>query len=248
VNASTRQLQAMRQPLQLPFTIDMYHKQIRAVVFDFDSTLAETHIDFGEMRRRIVEHLRNWGLWEDAYGEGRWVLELIELGAAKLADESARRQFLEEAEQHLQDVEIEGCADADLYPGTVAALARLRAQGIGIGIVTRNCRRCVTPVLEHHAAPHDVLMTREDVERVKPDPLHLLSALQVLGVEPGHALMVGDHPSDVECGVAAGAMTAGVLTGKSTQEQFEASGADVVCADVGEVVEWVMGGGDERNG
>jgi phosphoglycolate phosphatase len=218
----------------------MLNIDIRAVIFDFDSTLAETHIDFGEMRRRIVEHLERWAVWTESEGDTRWVLELVDHGAARLPLPADRERFLAEAEAHLQDVEVAGCTDARVYPGTLEALAALHARDIRIGIVTRNCRRCVEPVLRHHRLPHDVLLTRDDAPHVKPDPRHLTAALEILGVAPEHTLMVGDHPTDVECGLAAGALTAGVLTGKTTREEFGASGAHMVGADVAEVVRRVL--------
>ena len=222
----------------------MQDRTIRAVVFDFDSTLAETHIDFAEMHRRIVRHLKDWGLWEGAWAGRRFVLELIDLGAAKLAAQPERqRQFLDEAERHLQAVEVAGYEGAALFPGVFEALRKLRERGFKVGIITRNCRECVTALIEEAALPHDVLLTRADVARVKPDPLHLTAALEAMGVAPGDALMVGDHPTDIECGLAAGAMTAGVLTGNTTREQFAASGAEMVFEGVADVVEWVLGAG-----
>ena len=40
--------------------------------------------------------------------------------------------------------------------------------------------------------------------------------------------MVGDHVTDIEVGHAAGTWTAGVLTAKTTREQFEEVGAHIV--------------------
>ena len=222
----------------------MQDRTLRAVVFDFDSTLAETHIDFAEMHRRIVQHLKDWGLWEEPWAGRRFVLELIDLGAAKLAEDPERqRRFLDEAEQHLQAVEVAGYEGAALFPGVYEALRKLREHGLRVGIITRNCRECVTALIEEAALPHDVLLTRADVARVKPDPLHLTAALEAMGVTPADALMVGDHPTDIECGLAAGALTAGVLTGNTTREEFAACGAERVFAGVEEVGEWVLEGG-----
>jgi phosphoglycolate phosphatase len=97
-----------------------------------------------------------------------------------------------------------------------------------VGIITRNCRVGVASVLERHPMHHEVLLTRDDVERVKPDPAHLHEALEALGVSPEAALMVGDHVTDIEVGHAAGTWTAGVLTAKTTREQFEEAGAHLI--------------------
>lgn len=208
-------------------------RDIRAVVFDFDGTLAETKIDFALMRARTVEHVRAWGLWEEAMDEGRWVLELVARAADRLAGDPDRRgQYLAEAARVIEDVEMLTCPHAEPFPGVAEGLERLRANGFGIGIITRNCRRGVEAVLGRRRLPHHVLLTRDDVERVKPDPAHLLAALDALGASSSEALMVGDHRTDIECGRAAGALTCGVLTDRTPREELEAAGADFVVADV----------------
>lgn len=58
----------------------------------------------------------------------------------------------------------------------------------------------------------------------KPSAEALLTALRLVGVSPGEAIMVGDRlATDIAMGVAAGASTALVLTGDSTREDAEAA-------------------------
>ena len=59
---------------------------IRAVVFDFDGTLAETNIDFALMRRRA----ERWGL-TDRLNPRRYILEIVDDAAALLEPEDAAR-------------------------------------------------------------------------------------------------------------------------------------------------------------
>lgn len=210
---------------------------VKAVVFDFDGTLAETNIDFGKMRERIYELIKHWGLWEEGMGENRYVLEVIEAAKAKLADEQRRAEFDREAAQALIDVEMETCATAAPYAGVAEALGRLRQAGLKIGIVTRNCRACVEQLVQRHPLPFDVLLTRDDVELVKPDPAHLLAALRALGVEPDQALMVGDHRSDIECAVAAGCRGVGVYQTGTTAQAFDDLGTVASYDDVASFVD-----------
>ncbi len=212
-------------------------EQIRAVVFDFDGTLAETEIDFAEMRRRTVEHIKSWGLWEEGMDRDRYVLELIDHAAAKLASgNGAVDEYRREAAQILEDVEMLTCPGARPYPGIQEMLNALRTRGLRVGIVTRNCRRGVRAVTENHHLHHDVLLTRDDVARVKPDPEHLLLALARLEVEPSGALMVGDHITDIQVGKAARTFTCGVLTARTEREAFVTAGADLILDSAADLV------------
>lgn len=223
------------------------HESTKAVIFDFDGTLAETNIDFGEMRRRIYALIQRWSLWEEDMGENRYVLEVIEAARAKLSDGMRQSAFAAEAAQVLVDVEMETCAHAAPYAGVPEALERLRREGLQLGIVTRNCRACVEHLLERYALPHDVLLTRDDVELVKPHPAHLLAALETLQVAPAQAIMVGDHRSDIECGVAAGCLAVGVHLTGTTADMFAALGAVGSYPDVPTFVKVLLGEDDAQS-
>jgi phosphoglycolate phosphatase len=208
-------------------------RALRAVVFDFDGTLAETRIDFGLMRRRTVEVIQQWGAWVPGLDEGRYVLELVEAAASRLAHEpAAAAHFRAAAMQAIEDVEMLTCSRAAPFAGVAEALEALRETGLTVGIITRNCRRAVESVLQRQPLPHDALFTRDDVARVKPDPGHLFACLGALGVPPGEALMVGDHPTDMQCGHAAGALTCGVLTDSTGAAELVAAGAQWVLLDI----------------
>lgn len=217
---------------------------LKAVIFDFDGTLAETNIDFAKMRESIYELVREWGLWEDGMGDERYVLEVIEAAQAKLTDPARAGEFGREAERVLVEVEMETVGFAAPYAGVPEALQTLLDHGYRIGIVTRNARACVDHFLARHPLPHEVCLTREEVEWVKPDPHHLLAALAKMNLQPTEVVMVGDHRSDIECGQAAGARCVGVWLTGTTQEQFEALGTEASYADVPAFVRDLCGGVD----
>lgn len=218
---------------------------IRAVIFDFDGTLAETNIDFGLMRRRVLEVANRWGL-RDHLDERRYILEIVEDSIAMLPEDGDRERFREEAARAMCEVELVFTSVASPFPGVPETLERLRDCGRRVGIVTRNCRAGVQSVFSRHPLHHEVLLTRDDVERVKPDPAHLHEALETLEVAPDAALMVGDHITDIEVGHAAGTWTAGVLTAKTTREQFDEVGAHLILESAADLID-VLCLGEERS-
>ncbi len=212
-----------------------------AIVFDFDGTLAETNIDFAEMRRQVVAHLCTWNLYEPGIEEKRYILEIVDWGRQQLAERPTDLQIYDrEAQQRMEEVELVYTSRAQLFPGVAASLGRLRAADINIGIITRNCRRGVASVLDRHPLPYDTLITRDDLRNVKPHPEHLERALAELKVSPEGTLMVGDHPTDIQCGQAAGVSTCGVLTGETTLQEFHDLGADYAFQNVPALVEFIL--------
>ncbi len=215
---------------------------VAAVVFDFDGTLAHLTIDFDLMRREILalvsaHHATPTGL------ERLYVLELVEAAAARVAavnrDAGA---FRAAARMAIERIELVAARNGSLLSGVKAALDDLKGRGYRVGIVTRNCAAAVVCVLDRsRGAPlsYDVLLTRDDVPRVKPDPAHLAAALAALDVPPAAAVMVGDHPMDVEAGRRAGMRTVGVLTGRRPRADFEAAGADLVLDEAATLPAWL---------
>jgi phosphoglycolate phosphatase len=180
---------------------------IDTVLFDFDGTLVETPLDFARMRREVLALAADYGAVPLAES---YILEIIAHAQQQLGahDHQTAEDFVQRAERILTDIEMEGADHAQPLPGVEETLRKLRERGISIAIVTRNCRPAVERVLERFPLPHDLILTRDDVVRVKPDPDHLLEAVRQLGSQPERVLMVGDHPMDVLAGYQAGMRTA----------------------------------------
>jgi len=208
-----------------------------ALVCDFDGTIARSHYDFPAMRAAAISLAAEHGVGADAFA-GRFTLEGIEQAAVLLG--KAGPAFRARAHAALGDYEMQGARQAELMPEAMAALRRLAAAGLRIGVITGNCRRAVEVILGGRAPAWHGLFTRDDVALPKPHAEHLQHALRALGAGPEQAIMVGDHALDIETGRRAGVRTVGVLTGAGTVESLRAAGADLVLADLAELAELLL--------
>jgi phosphoglycolate phosphatase len=205
-------------------------QEIDTVLFDFDGTLVEIDIDFTQMRQGIF----SLGLEYGVSGEpGLYVLESLEDIFERLLqlDVNQARDFKRRAKRLIASIEVEAAARSRTMPGAERTLRELKDRGIEIGIVTRNCRSGVMKSAEMVDFVYDLILTRDDVEKVKPDPQHLLDALNILTSKPGKSIMVGDHPMDILAGKRAGMKTAAVLTSKSIRD-FEEVAPDLILTGV----------------
>lgn len=209
-------------------------KKIDAVLFDFDGTLVNIKIDFVRMRQDVLSLGVEYGVSpkSDIY-----VLEAIdEIFNTLLAkDEILASKFKKKAEQILIDIELDAVPTSICYPNADKTLEILKNKGIKVGIVTRNCRLAVLKTSEKAGFIYDVLLTRDDVQKVKPDPQHLWDALNLLEADRESSIMVGDHPMDILAGKKAGMKTAAVLTTK-TEDDFKSVEPDIVLNNVSEIL------------
>lgn len=200
---------------------------VTAVLFDFDHTLVSTPIDFGLMRRSVVTLCGSFGVAVPDQ-DSKLVLEIVDEAVSMLDDDVGRR-LRGMADNCIREVERAAARGARPIEGVAEAVDRLRSDGRRVGIITRNCREVVLTALERAPLAYDVLLTRDDVPKVKPDPAHALAALAALGSDCAHAVLVGDYRADIACAARAGLPGLGVTTGASTAEElFEAGAVDVL--------------------
>ncbi len=219
-------------------------RPIKAVVFDFDGTLAVPTLDFGLMSQRVELALAPFlnaahGAAAKASPTPVPALEHIENVCAGLSPTAAKTARAA-AMQAIEDVEVEAAVRSRLFPETVPMLVTLRANGIAAGVITRNCRNAVLTVFPAIHLYTGCLLTRHDVPHVKPHPGHLLEALERLGVAPEHALMVGDHPMDIITGKSAGTRTAGLTTGEAPYERLHQESPTFLAHGLDELLQHIV--------
>jgi phosphoglycolate phosphatase len=202
---------------------------IRAVVFDFDGTLAKLNINFPHMRRALLDLIESYHIPLDELGD-LFVLEMIDEAAALIAlkHPGKKNHFKEQAHSLIANIELEAAKKGELIYGTRDMLCDLKSRNIKTGVVTRNCLAAVTCVFPDIHMYCDAVVTREMTRKVKPHPEHLLTALRSLDVSPQCASMVGDHPMDIKIGKEVGSFTIGVLSGYSSSNVLLKAGADII--------------------
>lgn len=156
--------------------------------------------------------------------------------------------------------EVGYCGDPALvrvFPGASAAVARLRAAGFRIVIVTNQSGigRGYFSEADFHAVqaefqrqlgePVDGVYFCADapdaeLSRRKPSPDMLLQAAHELDLDLSRSFMVGDREGDIQAGNRAGCRSVLVLTGYGTADPRHGEyGAAHVALDLDDVTEWI---------
>jgi len=213
---------------------------IKAIIFDFDGTLAVLNIDFSIMRERIFDLMKRYGVQEDTIQE-KYLLEIIDEVYQTLWEKNppGAEAFYQGAHEILHEIEMKAAEAGKLIPGTVATLKSLRRKGINIGIITRNCEDAVRRVFPDINDFCDAFVSRNSVKKVKPHPDHLTCVMELLKTSGEEAVMVGDHITDIQAGKRVGMETIGVLTGRTKKEEFEKAGADYILRDASEICDLI---------
>jgi HAD superfamily hydrolase (TIGR01662 family) len=108
----------------------------------------------------------------------------------------------------------------ELYDDVADALAALRAAGLRIGLVS-NSSRDVYEFAVHHGLDVDAGISSFHHGHTKPHASIFRAVLDLLGVEPAEAVMVGDTISDDIEGARALGMRAILLDREARRPEFE---------------------------
>ena len=211
-----------------------------AILFDYDGTLAVLNLDFAAMRQQLLAFTVAQGIAHQEL-HGLDILEMLDWATAWLRQRHPEQavRYAREAEQLIQNIEVEAARSSGLLPGVPELLAALRQEQIGVGIVTRNCDAAVRVTFPHIDTYCQAFVPRDRVTQVKPHPAHLQVALDCLGTTPERALMVGDGAMDIQAGKALGMFSIGVLSGSSPRAKLLAQGADLVLASATDLLQYV---------
>lgn len=199
----------------------------RAVLFDFDGTLARTLEDHFHAWQAALAHYGVQIGPEDYYPlEGTSVHELARgfarrVPAAMQDDEELVSQLVTAKEaQYLAHHRFE------LYPGVEEFVEALRATGVRLGIVTAALHdRLVRSVPAEFLAKFDVIITSDQAPRGKPHPDPFLKGAELLGLRPEDCVVVENAPLGIRAAKAANIYCVGIA---STMDRSLLSEADCV--------------------
>lgn len=117
-------------------------------------------------------------------------------------------------------------------PGAADLLAHLTAVGTPWAVATSSRRETATSALGELGVPDDVpVVTRDQVERAKPDPDLFLAAARAVRLPIEDCVVVGDSVWDLLAARRARALGVGLLTGGYGREELERAGAFRVYED-----------------
>jgi phosphoglycolate phosphatase len=214
--------------------IGISQKQVvlmKAVIFDFDGTLTELTLDFGSLKDEIVKVALSYVPADIIRSsDDRFIIEMIYRIAKEM--DAGGSEFQKEAFHRLKSLELEASKGKDVYPYTRALLTGLQEKNIKTGIITRTCRDVLRHVFPDMDSYINIAVTREDIREVKPDPAHVSEALRLLGITPEEAIVVGDHPTDIQAGRALNMKTVGVLSGRTGEKAFQEAHATFIFDDI----------------
>ena len=211
-----------------------------AVVFDMDGTLVTFNFDVQGTRRALLGELTSRGFD---------TTDLSLTSPTQAIMDSVREQILSgrvsadlvevrgKLYSMLDTFELDSASSTLVLPQTRETLDYLRAKSVRMGVLTNSGRRGAIAVLDRSGLKDrfEFILTRDEVEAMKPRPEGVRKASELLGVPPEKVYYVGDSLYDVQAAKDAGAKAVSVTTGNYSSQRLKERGADYVISSIAEL-------------
>jgi pyrophosphatase PpaX len=204
--------------------VSLSKSPIRAVLYDFDGTLADTT----ELVMNCYRHTMSTHLGQVPPDE-EWLRGFgtpLEGQLARFARSAEERAAMLKTYEDFQDEHTHRLMVP--FPGALETVEALKERGLPLAIVTSRYRESTIRGMDACGITRffDLIIAPEDVHNPKPHPEPVLLALDRLGVAAAEAVFIGDSPHDMASGHSAGVRTGAALWGPFPVSRLEAEHPD----------------------
>jgi len=217
----------------------------KAVVFDLDGTIVNFNLDYKAARAEVIEFLATQGFPRSLFSLNESIFEMLKKVEISMRNKGKnQKQFTKLKETvltHLEKYELESAKSTSPIPGILEALKALKQMKLKLALFTVNSKKSTNIVLNtfHLKGFFDAVVTRDSVPTVKPNPVHLETALKKLKVKPVEAMVVGDSISDMKTAQELHVFAVGVTYGISTSEELTHAGANCIISSPTDLIKLI---------
>jgi len=184
---------------------------IKAVIWDLDGTLIHFNIDFRRARKSAINVLITHGMPKkmlsvrnsilDTVKDGREYFENLGFEAEKI------KKIIKQVDREVIKIEYEAAIKASIINGIDRVLEFIKGKNLKQAIFTFNTNENAKISLEtvNLINYFEFIAGRDDVEKPKPHPDHLLHICEKLEVVPSEIIVIGDTYRDIDGAIAVGA-------------------------------------------
>ncbi len=207
--------------------------RIQAFLFDLDGTLIESDDRWVATLATHLGSLARFSRRHDAESLARTLVMAIETptnyAMSALEHLGIGSSFFGLADRLRRARGLATREVSETVRGSEALLETL-ATRFKLAVVTTRARPEAYAFLEGSGLERffPVVITRQDVLRMKPHPEPVRTAAGMLQVAPEACAMVGDTAADMRAARRAGALAIGVLSGFGRRHELERAGADLI--------------------
>jgi len=214
--------------------------KVKALLLDLDGVVIKNAFKVDEAKRGLIEKLEKLGVDVSTISANDTFMDIM----AKAEKQAVERKKLDlkylrkSMSAVLDKFDFDAFSESELTGGARSVINELRRRGLKLGLVTNSGRARVKVALEKFGLSgcFDVIVTRNDVERIKPSGECVEKAVSTLGYAPNEVAYVGDSWTDVVAAKNAGVTAIAIVDGVSPKEKVLQASPDVIISSLEELL------------
>jgi len=213
---------------------------VKAILIDMDGTITKFNLDYMWMRRAALQMLKEAGLWRPSFSDQMSIYAMLNEVRGSISSERFN-EIKKRIYEKVETIESKAAERAELMPGAREALNQLRQMKKKIVVVTNNGRLGTDRTLEklNLLGILDGVVTRDDVDELKPDPGIIFKALNLASAKADEAIFVGDAIIDIRAAKAASVRCVAIPTGPFPATRLLQEEPDFIVSSLSDVPELV---------
>jgi len=215
---------------------------LKAVIFDLDGVIVKFNLDSRRIKEEVINFFVGNGMPEGFLSPDQPFSKIKESVREVLLKDDKDKNFVEELIRKAEVIpvnhEVKAANETQLLPGVIETLMALKSMGLKLAIFTYNNSKAADIALCKNGISgyFSVIVTRDMVDRPKPNPIHLEIVLKALGVEKDEALVVGDSEMDIRPSKDLGVKVVALATGIRTAEELRSHNPDYLITNMSDLI------------
>ncbi|MBT2690698.1 HAD family hydrolase [Bacillus sp. ISL-47] len=177
---------------------------IKAVIFDFDGTIVDTESLWFEVFKAVLSEDYGFDLKLEEFAKcigttDDILFDYLDSMHGISIDRNSVQEKTEKVFQSQREI-------LTLREGVQELIEKFAERGLQLGVASSSGREWVLHFLKEFGIESyfPVIKTKEDVEKVKPDPALYIKALEEMGVKPEEAIAIEDSANGSIAAIKAG--------------------------------------------
>ncbi len=202
--------------------------KLKGIIFDLDSTLIQTKIDFVDMKTHMIALL-------EEYGHPKGTLSPTDQTTVMImenANQEWKKQnkpknecdmLIQRIEEFMNQGELNAIPNLQEIEGAAPAIRRLKEKGLKLAILTRSHNAYAVESLKKLGIydEFDVILGRHETPEPKPYKGAIDHTVKLMELSVDDVVMIGDHQIDRNSAISSGCMFIGVATGRRGMKSWK---------------------------